>query len=524
MVKDRIMTILNDTEFSWAVAAGAILLAYTVYGAIYRLYLSPLAKFPGPKLVALTTWPEFYYDVVKQGTYIWEVEKMHQKYGPIVRVSPDELHCNDPAFYDTIYASLPQRRDKYVKWTQAPDCNNATGFTTVHDHHRMRRDALAPFFSMRNTVNLEDNVRACVDKFVAKMAEYLKTGEPYSMTAGSIATTMDVVTSYSFGEPFGLLDDETLAFRWRDSVIHIMKALPYVRNFPPIIHIMSWVPDSLGAKLLPDLAVLVGWKQRIRSQVADVLAFKGVYAKKDREKRTVIEEMRDSEKLPAQEKTLMRLSEEASILMIAGSEAPAKTHTITWFHLLDNPDKLARLRAELATVYTDPKAPLPSISVLEKLPYLSAVIHEGLRLHGGIVGRSPRLSPNPMQYKNYTIPPRTPISCMSAFQHLNTDTFPEPRRFIPERWLIRDEETGKEVLNTDLKKHLVSFGRGTRNCLGYNLGMAELRLMVAAVATRVELELFETDIDDVDFKRDWMIPQAKLDSQGVRVKVKAVHI
>ena len=47
----------------------------------YRIYLHPLAKFPGPKLAALSHWYEAYYDVLKKGQYIFEIERMHQKYG-----------------------------------------------------------------------------------------------------------------------------------------------------------------------------------------------------------------------------------------------------------------------------------------------------------------------------------------------------------------------------------------------------------------------------------------------------------
>lgn len=57
------------------------LLLYTACGAIYRLYLSPIACFPGPKTAALTFWYEFYFDVIKRGSYVWEIQKMHQKYG-----------------------------------------------------------------------------------------------------------------------------------------------------------------------------------------------------------------------------------------------------------------------------------------------------------------------------------------------------------------------------------------------------------------------------------------------------------
>jgi hypothetical protein len=58
-----------------------LLIAYFIGLALYRLYLSPLARFPGPKFAALTRWYEFYYDVVLQGQFIFQIQKMHKKYG-----------------------------------------------------------------------------------------------------------------------------------------------------------------------------------------------------------------------------------------------------------------------------------------------------------------------------------------------------------------------------------------------------------------------------------------------------------
>lgn len=54
---------------------------YTVYQSVYRLYFSPIAKFPGRKLAALTLWYQFYFDVVKRGTYVWKIKEMHEEYG-----------------------------------------------------------------------------------------------------------------------------------------------------------------------------------------------------------------------------------------------------------------------------------------------------------------------------------------------------------------------------------------------------------------------------------------------------------
>lgn len=54
---------------------------YFIGLVIYRLYFSPIARFPGPKIAAATGWYEFYYDYWKNGKYIFEIEKMHKKYG-----------------------------------------------------------------------------------------------------------------------------------------------------------------------------------------------------------------------------------------------------------------------------------------------------------------------------------------------------------------------------------------------------------------------------------------------------------
>ena len=64
-----------------AVAVIGIGVFYVVSLVIQRLFLSPIAKFPGSKLAAVTGWYELYYDVVHKGKYLFEIEKMHDKYG-----------------------------------------------------------------------------------------------------------------------------------------------------------------------------------------------------------------------------------------------------------------------------------------------------------------------------------------------------------------------------------------------------------------------------------------------------------
>lgn len=71
------------TRPSIALVTASILIwiSYLIGLAFYRLYLSPLSRFPGPRLAALTKWYEFYYDVVGQGQFTFNIQKLHKIYG-----------------------------------------------------------------------------------------------------------------------------------------------------------------------------------------------------------------------------------------------------------------------------------------------------------------------------------------------------------------------------------------------------------------------------------------------------------
>jgi hypothetical protein len=67
------------------------LISYTLWTAVYRLYLSPLSKYPGPRLAALTKWWRTYKDCAEGWSFVHGVGKLHDIYGDVVRISPTEV-------------------------------------------------------------------------------------------------------------------------------------------------------------------------------------------------------------------------------------------------------------------------------------------------------------------------------------------------------------------------------------------------------------------------------------------------
>ena len=163
------MTAYDTSPF--LVLASAVLIIYIVVGSIYRLYLSPICSFPGPKLAAVTLWYEFYYDVVLGGQYLFHLRDLHARYGPIVRINPYELHIADSAFYDKLYSSgaSGEKRNKWGWYTKQFDTPGSMFSTDEHDHHRMRRSALNRFFSSSSVKRLQPLVDEVVGRLIGRL-------------------------------------------------------------------------------------------------------------------------------------------------------------------------------------------------------------------------------------------------------------------------------------------------------------------------------------------------------------------
>ncbi len=80
MAMDRLIS-LDLSALGIIKALALCFVIHFVILVLYRLQFSPLAEVPGPRFAAASLWYEFYYDVIKRGSYIWKIQEMHKQYG-----------------------------------------------------------------------------------------------------------------------------------------------------------------------------------------------------------------------------------------------------------------------------------------------------------------------------------------------------------------------------------------------------------------------------------------------------------
>ncbi|KAI1630610.1 cytochrome P450 [Biscogniauxia mediterranea] len=519
------------TAFATARTVFAIAVVWIAYHLVRAAYnvspLHPLSRIPGPKLAAATYLPEFWYDFVQFGRYTKQIEAMHKTYGPLVRISPNEIHCNDSRFIDEIYAVGGRKRDKPPHQVSGSSIQHSGFATSDHDLHRNRRIPLAKFFARGQIARLEPQIEELVQRLCDKLLAQTGKPEPTDVTTAYSCFTSDVISDYCFGESFGFLAQESWEPNFRAPLYSLLGTVYVFRFLPFLRHtaiVSTWLADFLPestALLIRTLNTDI--PNKIKKTKADIDA--GIV----RERATVFGELLNAP-LPPSEKSMVRLTDEAAAVLGAGTETASWTLSVITYHLLTQPETLSKLTQELRGVIENAHR-LPSWTTLETLPYLDAVVQEGLRLSYGVSARTSRIATEEdLVYRGewtpknstkpvtaeYVIPRGFAVGMSAAITHHDESVFPDSRSFLPERWL---DESGRR--RKDLEKALLSFSKGSRGCLGMNLAFCELYLAVAALVLRVypHMRLFETTEEDVVYDHDMFVPLTKDESKGVRVVI-----
>lgn len=546
------MTYSEDiTAFNVALGAIAAAAIYLTTKVIYRLYLHPLSRFPGPRLAAASYLYGAYYDVVEEAQFVFKLNALHDKYGPVVRISPGEIHVRDSAFFETLHPGPGGRRTHRDKWHRANRANGAPGSLASagpHALHRARRAAVNPYFSRAAIAQLEaESIRAKVELLCERLQEHASPSsagagggggeEVVDVGAAMTALTLDVISEYCYGDCYDCLRDPAFAPQWKRAMQGGFESTNVTKHFIWLLRLVNSLPAWLAVKMNPDIAVFVEWKERLSAQARAIYAEQQQQAVLDKDwKDKEVNEVKEKEHqprpktifhgimqadLPPAEKTADRLADEAFVLLVAGAETTARTLCVILCHLLSKPSVLTRLRAELDPVIKGHRPQLPPSCVLEELPLLKAVVQEGTRLAEPVTNRQILVAPEEDLIVGgsgggrgeVVIPRGTPVSQTFRDVLLDPEIFPEPREFDPDRF-ARAAEAGER-----LDRYLVSFSRGGRSCAGINLAYAELYLTVAALVSRFDMELFDFDrARDLDVVRDKFIGMPSKEARPIRFR------
>lgn len=544
----------NEGLTASAVALGAVAgaVVYFMAKVIYRLYLHPLSHFPGPKLAAATYLYGAYYDVVEEAQFVFKLGALHDAYGPVVRISPGEIHVRDSGFFDTLHPGPGGRKTHRDKWHRANRANGAPGSLASagpHALHRARRAAVNPYFSRAAIAELEaQSIRSKVDLLCERLREHTSSSSSSSSSsspaaagdevvdvgAAMTALTMDVICEYCYGECYDCLRDPAFAPHWKQAMQGGFESTNVTKHFIWLLRLMNSLPDWLAVKMSPGIAIFVQWKTRLSAQARTIYAeqqqqgallfpvkdMKEDGKEKQPRPKTIFHGIMQAD-LPPAEKTADRLADEAFVLLVAGAETTARTLCVILCHVLSKPSILARLRAELDPVLKEASGGLPPSRVLEDLPLLRAVVQEGTRLAEPVTNRQILVAPEEDLVvgsggEEFVIPRGTPMSQTFRDVLLDPEIFPDPREFDPDRHL-RAAESGER-----LDKYLVSFSRGARSCAGINLAYAELYLTVAALVGRFDMELVDFDrARDLDVVRDKFIGMPSKEAKPIRFSLRS---
>lgn len=392
---------------------------------------------------------------------------------------------------------------------------DVSAFDTLdHDKHRQRREPWSPFFSKQSVTRLQPLlIQGVVDKLCMRLAEYQSSGRPVVMTHAFACVTTDIISDYSFPEGYNLLDKPEFdsehyeAWMTLSSFSHLLKQFGWL--YPVLDAMPMWVTKYTS----PEMYLVLQSQGVLLQQSIAISKQRDNPNYKETGRPSMMETFMNSPTLPESEKRPERIKAEAQIAIGAGTLTTAHALKAATYHILANPPIHEKLMAELITSIPDPSSP-PTLRQLEQLPYLKAIMQETLRIYYGNSHRLQRIFPNQVvQYKDFEIPPGTPIGMSTVHIHDNPRIFPEPYKFDPSRW---------QGPNPPFK-YMVAFGRGSRQCVGMELAKAELLTTLANMFRRSgrDMVLYNTvRARDIDTVYDVFNPLPSRQSNGLMVMFK----
>jgi hypothetical protein len=443
---------------------------------IEPLLLSPLSRIPGPKSFALTKWRLALEDL--QGTRSRTIWKLHQMYGPVVRIGPSEVSFNSVTALKTIYgAGSGYDKSEFYDMFDVYGTKNLFTFYSSKDHAARKR-LLAHAYSKSVVFKNENEVlvQRKVDDYLNHIRR-LKEGRD-EIFSSLHYFAIDAITDFLYGDQGktgcmrGVAKDQALLHDIMD--VSRRRLAWFAVHFPTFtkwLYSRTGVMESIACIFYPmqkpttytgirDHA-LITWQSFKNSRSRNLSADFGGPSKS----RLSIMELLWASHISMAGGLLddLDIASECADHLLAGIDTTSDTlMALVW--ALSRPQNKKHqtiLQKEVDTLTPSNVSSfgMPSLVDCDKLPFLDAVIKETLRLYTPIAAGQPRRSPTVTYIDGFMIPPHTVVS-MSAFSlHRNSTVFEDPLTFDPGRWLNPNAAS-------EMNKWFWAFSSGARMCIG----------------------------------------------------------
>jgi hypothetical protein len=193
---------LKHPLFTFIVTLITLLLARS----IYRVFFHPISHIPGPIIPKLTSLWLYYHAYI--GDEASTIHKLHEQYGPYVRVSPNEVDISDAEAIAPIYITKGG-------FTKAPcyanfdiDGHKTIFSTTDMEYRAPLAKAVVGMFSTKSIRENEAAIYGCVDRMVSRMQEEAKTGLPVNILNIARSLAVDAVSTHLLQENYNATSEK----------------------------------------------------------------------------------------------------------------------------------------------------------------------------------------------------------------------------------------------------------------------------------------------------------------------------
>ncbi|KAF2399643.1 cytochrome P450, partial [Trichodelitschia bisporula] len=457
---------------------------YIIGLSIYRLYFHPLSKFPGPWTNAISDLPGVIWTL--QGRLPMQTKLLHDRYGPVVRLSPNELAFNSVRSWTDIYGHKPGRPDLAKDPIHVGAVDPMPGVSTIsmadRETHARQRKALSHGFSKKALWEQESIVAGFVDKMIGHFGRFADTGEVFDCVKWYNFVTFDVIGDLAFGEHFGCLEVGENHW-WIELIFNAVKAGAIEQASRRFATAGSTTQQWLMKRFI---------SPKLRQQRAEHLAYsrekvmRRINTKTDRKDFTHYILKQSEHYDLSQDEVIVN----AALFIVAGSETTASSLASLTNFLLRYPKVYLKLKDEIRGAFEAENE--ICLATVSELPYLSACLEENLRMFPPApIGFLRSIQSEGDVVDGHHIPGGTAVSTSSWCAAHSPDNFLQPDVFIPERWLPDD----KRFAN-DQKLASRPFSLGPRGCIGKDLAYLEMRLVVARV-------VWNFDLENADEAKEW---------------------